>query len=195
MNRSVLLLIIAAVAVIVVMQRDGRDDTPEQPASPAPSGGLHTFHDITGGYRIQYPAHWKLDDHTRADRLIRADISTGKVAGVQIRIEKGIAVDFPRYVDTYIERFKSDMTGHWGGDVTETDRRFEAIGAHEGCRISLILKRGDGQEWFFKEYLWPRGDWVYIIQAGTELDSRRENEPILDAMAASFELVSGIEKR
>ena len=38
---------------------------------------------------------------------------------------------FPRHVDTYIERFKSDMTGHWGGDVTETDRRFEAIGAHE----------------------------------------------------------------
>jgi hypothetical protein len=198
MNRFLLVLIVLAVAVIAVMQRaerGGREEAsgepaPSPPASTAVSADMRSFHDPAGGYRIRYPSDWKLEDHSRADHLIRADISKGTETGAQIRIEKGISLDFPTYVNRYIERFKRDMTQHWGGQISVVDRRFGDIGAHPGCQVSLISKRRDSREWLFKEYLWPHGDWVYIVQAGTELGSRDENEPSLDAIAESLELTN-----
>jgi hypothetical protein len=164
------------------------DPSTEAGKSPISRDDLLVFQDVKGGYLIRYPSDWKLEDKTESDGLIRADVARDGAAGFQIRLQRDVSADFEAFVESYIDKFKQDMIDYWGGTMTEIGRSYGPIGIHKGFRLDLILKRVDGQEWLFKEFLWPHEDKVIIIQAGVMLDKREETEPILDAIAETFEL-------
>jgi len=147
------------------------------------------FRDTAEDYLIRYPRDWILKDNTSMGHMIRADITKDKNTGLQIRVHKTVSSDFHRYVDLYVMQFIEDMKEHWKGSLRETGRRFEEIGTSSGCLVTMEFERGDGTKWFFKQYLWPRKDDVYILQCGTPLESRLENEPMLDRIAATFEFL------
>ena len=184
----ILLAGLAAAGVVWWARERGPWRSPGTPARPA-EGGWATFVDRGGGYRIQYPASWTLRDRSAGGQLIRADLRGGRDLGIQVRVHRGVGTGFEAFVGWYVARFRADMQGHWGGEIAETARRHGAIGRHRGCQVGLVLTRGDGQQWFFKEYLWPHGDRVVALQCGTRLAQRGRDEPLLDSIAATLELV------
>lgn len=146
-----------------------------------------TFHDRGGGYQIQYPSNWTLDDNTAANQMIRANIGQGDTVGFQIRLYDDVQKEFDEYVDWYADQFIEDMRGHWGGEMSVIGREHGLIGKHPGSRLSYILSRRDGGKWFFKHYLWPQDERVIVLQCGTPVELRRQNEPVLDKIAETFE--------
>jgi len=146
----------------------------------------NAFRDRLEEYRLYYPGDWTLSDHSDSRGLIRADIGIGNTTGLQIRVIKDIDQDFKTFTGTYLDNFMADMKGHWQGEFQVVEKDFGMIGKHHAFWASLIFSRGDGQEWFFKEYLWERGLDVVAIQAGTPSDMRDDYEPVLDEIAESF---------
>jgi hypothetical protein len=148
-----------------------------------------TFHDQGGGYQIQYPSNWMLDDKTAVNQMIRANISRAETVGFQIRMYDAVNDDFDEYVDWYADQFIEDMQGHWGGEMSLAGQEHGLIGKHPGCRLSYTLNRRDGEKWFFKHYLWPQGKRVIVLQCGTPVELRQQTKPVLDKIAETFEFV------
>ncbi len=159
--------------------------------SPALSG---TFVDREMGYSLSFPADWKLQDHQKQGGLIRADISRGSQVGVQVRVDRTGGDDFDAYVDRYETRFRNDMSAHWKGGLTGAQRECGVIGNAAGCKLSATLRRGDGQEWWLVQYLWPHDTRVVILEAGAPAATRRDNEPLIQRVADSVQL-SPVEHR
>jgi len=147
------------------------------------------FQDDAENYLIRYPHDWSLEDSTSGGHMIRADITKDQSTGLQIRIHRAVSSDVHRYVASHVEQFLEDMKAHWKGSIHETGRHYGEIGTNSGCRVTMVFERSDGTNWFFKQYLWPRGDEVVLLQCGTPLESQLENEPILDRISATFEFV------
>ena len=164
---------------------EGRQPMPVQ---PAPEHML-IFHDQGGGYQIQHPSNWTLDDKTSVSQMIRANISQGDTVGLQIRMYDDVKEEFDEYVDWYADHFIEDMQGHWGGEMFLVGREDRLIGKHLGCQVSYTLNRRDGGKWFFKHYLWPQARRVIVLQCGTPVELRQQNEPVLDTIAETFEFV------
>jgi hypothetical protein len=169
----------------------GDASSPTEPAPPL-FENLNRFHDKGGNYQIDYPADWTLTDRSRSGKMIRADLHKGNSVGFQIRIVKQGNTSFESFASAFIQRFMNEMSNHWKGEMTELSRDFGWIGAHEGCSVRIMMDRGNGQRWFFKEYLWPMvdgSDRVVVFQCGTRAKDQAENEPILDAVAQSLKFI------
>ncbi len=147
------------------------------------------FKDKNEDFQLKYPAHWQIEDHSDKDQLVRADISKDKTAGVQVRVQKNMKQEFKAFTASYLDHFTDDMTGHWKGTTTLISSKFEKIGTHHGFSAALVLKRGDGQKWFLKQFLWNKGDKVYILQSGAEYNKVHIYEPLFDKIAGSFKLL------
>ncbi|NNG01845.1 MAG: hypothetical protein HKM93_20835 [Desulfobacteraceae bacterium] len=174
-----------------MLSEDYLSESPPQAnrIAPAIAGNLSRFHDKAGNYRIDYPSDWTLADHSGDDKMIRADIYKGDSVGFQIRIVDQGGVSFNSFVEDYIQRFVDDMSSHWDGEMTELSRDFGWTGGYQGCSVRMLLERGDGQRWFFKEYIWPMVDGsnrVVVLQSGSIDRDRGGNETTLDAIAESF---------
>jgi len=119
--------------------------------------------------------------------MIRANIGQGDRVGFQIRLYDNVEKKFDEFVDRYADHFIEDMQGHWGGEMFQAGRGHGLIGKHPGSRLSFILNRRDGEKWFFTHYLWPHGKQVIVLQCGTPVELRQQNEPVLDKIAETFE--------
>ena len=168
--------------------RQGEQRKEPQPVQPDLNNML-TFHDRGGGYQIQYPSNWTLDDNTAANQMIRANIGQGETVGFQIRMYDDVKKKFGNFVHWYADQFIEDMRGHWGGAMSQAGREHGLVGKYPGSRLSFILNRRDGEKWFFKHYLWPQGKRVIVLQCGTPVELRQQNEPVLDKIAETFEFV------
>jgi hypothetical protein len=144
------------------------------------------FRDESENIQLSYPSHWELIDHSSEDQLIRADLSDGKWAGLQVRVQKNVQEDLEQFAETYLEQFMSDMKNHWKGDIGVIDRGFDQIGKHRGFRALLVLNRGDGQKWLLKEFIWKKQDKTVIFQAGAQSGLIYIYEPLFDKIAGSF---------
>jgi hypothetical protein len=144
------------------------------------------FIDKKEKYRFRFPGNWQFNDYSTGDRLIRADINDGELAGLQVRVQTNVKQDFNAFVEAYLNQFMDDMASHWKGPIDVIDQKFERIGKHEGFRAALVLKRQDGQKWFLKEFLWKRGEKVVIFQAGALSGWVHIYEPLFDKIAGSF---------
>ena len=159
---------------------------PPVPAGRLPTDdGLRTFRDRAVGHAFDFPAAWKLTDHTRGAGHIRADVNHGET-GLQVRVLDRGKRTFRSFVDWYVDQFVDDMVGYWRGDMREERRTFDRDGETQSCPVSLSFDRADGQRWLFKQYLWTRGGRVVVFQAGTPWAKRAEGQLALDAIAASF---------
>ncbi|MFW5740129.1 MAG: hypothetical protein ACOC1F_07165 [Myxococcota bacterium] len=69
------------------------------------------------------------------------------------------------YVDNYINRFVSDMKGHWGGTLERHGRSCGPIGS---ARVSRVddHRRDRVTAYWLVQYIWLRRGRVVAIQAG-----------------------------
>lgn len=195
---AILVVVVGHFIYVMFIQKNPVPTT--APTTPEPKESVSTpqpsmasdwpeFIDQQRKFRIRYPGTWEFQDHSPADGLIRADINDGDMAGIQVRVQTGITQDLETFANIYIEQFKQDMLSHWQGELGEIDRAFEKMGRHEGFRCALMHKRPDGKKWFLKQFLWKRGDTVYIFQCGALSGYIHFYEPMFDKMAGSFTLL------
>ncbi|MFC1850531.1 hypothetical protein ACFL27_10100 [candidate division CSSED10-310 bacterium] len=195
MNKWLVCFCILSVALIIVLSLKSSVSVSSSPNDTNRHSGNQVsndedwriFRDRPGHYQIHYPGSWKLVDNSTRKQMIRADLNRDQTTGIQIRFYTSSRVTFKLFVDWYVKQFMTDMQKHWRGSMTEIERTYGFIGSHEGCSVSLILKRSDGQQWFLKQYLWPRGKNVVVFQCGTKFNLRAENEQTLDEIAQTFE--------
>ena len=58
------------------------------------------FRDIIGGYEIDFPNYWNIEDLSQTNQMIRADIYKDSNVGFQIRMYK--IKDFETFKENYI---------------------------------------------------------------------------------------------
>ncbi len=140
------------------------------------------FIDKKNGYKIKYPSSWNFKNHPHSRNLVKADINNkNNSAGLQIRIYKAGQITFDRFVDNYVSNFIKEM------QRTEVIVQKPAtIGGISGYIISFDARQRNG--YFLKSYLIPWRDIIYVFQSGTAFENRASIEPILDAIAGSFEI-------
>ena len=153
------------------------------------SGDWKSFEDIIGGYSINYPSDWMIESNTENDDMIRADIAKGSIAGFQIRMLKYSDTDFGKYVDFYLEKFKDEMTTHWRGSFSDEINVIENRYDHNFARTSFTFTAGNGNKWFFVEYIWQKEDVIIIFQCGMEHGKKDQYLSIFDSIADSFGFV------
>jgi hypothetical protein len=147
------------------------------------------FIDESGEYSLLYPANWQLEDHSYKNELIRADVSKEGHTGLQIRMLKTQQDDIRDFSEIYLDQFRSDMLNYWEGVLKETERTFKNIGRNYGCRSTIIMEKGNGEDWLFLEFIWLRDDYALVFQCGTKLEMRPDQESLLNQIAASLEFL------
>jgi len=145
------------------------------------------FEDETGGYKIKYPADWLIESKVEKDEMIRADIAQGQRAGLQIRKTEYKSDNFNSFLDSYLDKFKDEMTSHWKGEFSDEQRSVENRIDHNFSRITFRFTTTNGAEWVFIEYIWQKDTTVIAFQCGLEYDSKDKYLPVFDSISDSFE--------
>jgi hypothetical protein len=187
----------AALAATLLALACGRERTEAPERVEAIEPGIDTvegldavFADSRHGYRLSYPSDWTLADHSGTSHMIRADISRGKTAGLQIRVQARAAGSFEDRADRYARSFRDDMISHWGGSMEELDRGFLALGANRVFHVSFHARRKQGGEWLLVNYLVLHGDEAIVFQCGARFLERRSYEKLFEAVVASLDLAA-----
>ena len=137
------------------------------------------------GYRLSVPEAWRINDRTKADALIRADLVKGETAGVQVRLQRCPENGFDQLVEKAIASYREEMSGHWGGTCEVTAREPVKV-ADEGLTVRFRLERGDGSTWYLQESFVRSGTTLVVLQGGCLWDARTEIAPALDRIVASI---------
>ena len=145
------------------------------------------FTDNYAGYSLLFPNYWKIDDHSNSKNMIRADIYKDNLVGFQIRMYK--AKNFRLFTDSYISQFLTDMQNHWKGTIKEEKREFYGKLNHESCKAWIYAEKQNGENWFFKEYLFQNNDKIIAFQSGIYLSYKDTYETELDKIAESFKFI------
>jgi hypothetical protein len=178
----------AALVLISCEQKPTERERAEAEVESATEALDGVFIDLRHGYRIAFPSSWALADHTRGNRMIRADISEGKTAGVQIRVVGTGEESFVEFADRYARSFRDDMLSHWGGTMEELDRGSRSLGANRGFCVSFHARRGQGGQWLLLNCLVPSGNNTIVFQCGAPFEDRRSYEELFEAIVPSLEL-------
>lgn len=70
-----------------------------------------------------------------------------------------------------------------------SDEEFTTVAGYECFVIILDFIRRDNKRWFLKQYLWPKGPEVLILQFGTMFEMRTLNEPTIDEITKSLKFI------
>ncbi len=144
--------------------------------------------DTLNGYSFEYPFGWQSRAFPDSENLIKGEINKDNNTGIQIRIYQN-AGNFRKFVDWYVDDFMQQMQKHWGGKMAISEEEFTSVAGYECFVVSFDFIRRDNKRWFFKQYLWPNGSEVLILQSGTLFKLRALNEPSIDAIAESLKFL------
>jgi len=142
-----------------------------------------SFTDREGGYTLDVPCNWKVQDHSRKNQMIRANFSRGKM-GFQVRMFRNrdsLATFYPGY----LKQFISDMEHHWHGEAEVLE---ESLGTRF-YRTEIEMQRGDGKVWVFWEYLFENQGTIIVFQCGAMKNDREAATSVFNAIADSMEFV------
>lgn len=151
--------------------------------------GEKTLEDRQSGYRLKYPADWKGRVFTNSTNLIKAEVTKGSGdTGLQVRVYEKVNKSLASFGSWFVTDMTGQMENHWGGKMNLLDKKALPMGKQNALVITFRFDRKDGKKYFFKEYLWKKGNRIYLIQSGTPYQDRSRAEPILDGIAGSFEI-------
>ncbi len=136
------------------------------------------------GYRLRVPDGWRVSDRTKRDELIRADIDRGREMGIQVRLAPVSPGRFSAAVTSMLDDYRRDMTGRWGGDMTETGRCSPDAG-EEALTVRFRARRKDGKEWYLQESFVRAGEKLLVLQGGCPWPRREEATRAFDAVVES----------
>ncbi|MBD3370934.1 hypothetical protein GF402_11320 [Candidatus Fermentibacteria bacterium] len=147
------------------------------------SGGETGFTD-PAGYSLEVPEGWMVSDETAGDGLIRADFSRDEEMGIQVRLSSMPAAGFSSTVRSALDDYRRDMTGHWGGSLTETERITPDAG-DEALTVRFRFSRDDGSEWYLQYSLVRKDDRLLMFQGGCSWPDREEGMQAFDNVVES----------
>ncbi len=144
------------------------------------------FKDKFGGYLLRYPKDWKLESKTAEKKMIRADIFAGDKAGLQIRMFNIAKQNPDVFLQNYLIQFINEMESHWSGSFTKLSEDKRDISDGHYFRVEYQFERGDGEKWFFIEYVWIKEDLAIAFQSGIDYDYMETYRLEFDLIADSF---------
>jgi len=147
------------------------------------------FKDRTGRYEVSYPKGWTLVSKSNENGMIRADISKGNEAGLQIRKYNISNKSSDDFVKVYLENFVQEMERHWSGKFTQLSFDKRDLKESRYYRVEYSFLRGDGQKWFFIEYVWVKEETAIAFQCGIEDRLVEKYRSEFDLIADSFKFV------
>jgi hypothetical protein len=160
-------------------------------AAPAGCGGgdeaqdrAATFTD-PAGYSLEVPQGWSLSDRTGGDGLIRADVTRGEGMGVQVRLVSPPPGNFRSATSSMLRDYVSDMSGHWGGGMEETERITPDVG-DRALTVRFRATRDDGSVWFLQESFVQSGGRMVVLQGGCPREDMETALPAFDRMVESI---------
>jgi len=141
------------------------------------------FSDSENHFRICHPDGWTLIPHPHSKDLVKLDINCeAKRSGLQVRVYSKRIHSLSSFADWYEQDFGKQMTG-------------SKLLAREICTLgknSVITLSFDGRArngYFLKTYLIDGDHCFYAMQSGCPFKAKTEIEPLLDNLAASFEML------
>jgi hypothetical protein len=137
------------------------------------------------GYSLEVPEGWTFSDHTAEDGLIRADFSRDEEMGIQVRLASVSAGGFSEAARSALEDYRRDMTGHWGGSLSETERLTPDAG-NQALTVRYRFRRDDGSEWYLQHSLVRYGTRLLMFQGGCGWPDRGEGREAFDRLLASL---------
>lgn len=144
------------------------------------------FKDRTGGYEVSYPKGWLLVSKSNENGMIRADISKSNEAGLQIRKYSIGNQSSDVFVQSYLGTFIEEMESHWSGKFTQLSYDKRDLPESNYYRVEYSFLRGDGQKWFFIEYVWVQNQMGITFQCGIEDRLVEKYRGEFDLIADSF---------
>lgn len=142
----------------------GKASGRERPDGRA-AAGTKIFTDREGGFRVEYPAAWQCRAGAPG-ALIRADLTDGRRAGLQIRAEQPVRQTLAQLTPGYTGRFIRDMNARWPGRVEILEQGDWRGGGNAGFRAILRQQRGTRGDWMLVIYLWRTGNRLIAFQGG-----------------------------
>lgn len=143
------------------------------------------FEDAINKYILEYPSSWELIKTPNSKNLIKAQINQTKQSGVQVRIYNNNK-PFNEFLDWYIKDYKNQMLGHHSGTMVVLSEKATQPNELKSYNYTVNFTNNKNQQWFIKQYLWPRGNKVYLMQCGTEYAKKDAFEKTIDNIAGSF---------
>lgn len=144
-----------------------------------------TLLDTVNKYSLQYPYNWSVIKTPLSKNLIKAHINKDNNSGIQIRIYKNNK-SFNDFLKWYKKDYQTQMLGHHGGSIVLLSEKHSKPNEPKSYNYAINFSNKQNQQWYIKQYLWPRGNQVYLMQCGTEYINKDSFEKSIDAIANSF---------
>lgn len=193
MIRNVLLIILIIVIGFLLFNKFSSGKSTENvefvSAAEVAPVDWKSFKDGTGGYEVSYPKGWLLVSKSNENGMIRADISKGNEAGLQIRKYSIGQQNSDEFVQSYLATFVEEMENHWSGKFTQLSFDKRDLRESSYYRVEYIFLRGDGLKWFFIEYVWVQDEKAIAFQCGIEERLVEKYRGEFDLIADSFRFV------
>lgn len=137
------------------------------------------------GYSLEVPEGWTLADHSSGNGLIRADFSRDDEMGIQVRLASVVAGGFMETARSALEDYRRDMTEHWGGSLSETERVTPDAG-DQALTVRYRFRRDDGSEWYLQYSLVSCDSRLLMFQGGCGWPDREEGGQAFDRLVESL---------
>ena len=139
------------------------------------------YRDAVNGYSLKQPDQdWRFSPSHLSKDLIKLDIThKSNKYGLQVRVHNKYSRSFDEFVDFYVDNFKKDMKN----PPVISHKDFSGANV-TGKAIAFDGRKRNG--YFLKSYVFPGEKFYYALQGGCPYDRRKELEPELDEIAASF---------
>lgn len=142
--------------------------------------------DNINSYSLKFPSSWGIKKTPNSKDLIKAHINKDNDSGVQIRIYNSINSSFNEFIKWYKNDYKKQMLGHHGGSIILLSEKTSSPNEPKSFRYTIQFTNNKNEQWFIKQYLWPRGNKVYLMQGGTQYSNKDRFENAIDNIANSF---------
>ncbi len=137
------------------------------------------------GYTIAIPPEWQTADNFGTDGFIRADITKGSDMGIQVRLTDTAPENFSITAEAMIEDYSTDMSSHYGGYCTETERFYPEAG-DEALTACFRSEWEDGSKWYLQLSLVRNDNMLVIFQSGCGWEDRQEGSNSFDLVVESI---------
>jgi hypothetical protein len=141
-----------------------------------------TFSDSEYGYTIKYPSSgWQAKIHRSG--VVLADInSNDNSSGLQIRV-----INTVKILDNFLPEYKQKFISEMKANIMSEETMF--IDGKKAYTMTFESGRS-GRSYLLKSYIIPvyQPSNVFVFQAGVPWEKRFDIVPVLDAIAASFEI-------
>lgn len=142
--------------------------------------------DTFNKYKIEFPLAWKAVKSPHSKDLIKAEFEKNKETGLQVRIYKTKS-NFKNFVDWYVGNYTKQMTQHYHqSTLTVLKKQFSKPPSPRWFYVSFDFTQKPGYRYYVIQYVFPRQNEMFVLQAGCPYAERHSFESTVLRMAKSL---------